>query len=341
VVKHDLGFSKSPKKGTMARTLAPFIFIAMTQFTATPPLLQENAQEKSAEANALQYRARFHCRNCGANAPHKFCPECGQETALHPPTAFEFVHEFIAHYIALEGTLWRTLGNLFFKPGKLTQEYLAGRKRRYVPPLRLYLTFSVIALFTISLLTELNMPSLDKFEKIFDEHGKSNITINIFGPMQAKWSDGRFTCENMPASVCERLRKRFDVDNKSLAREISQIGPRIMSHIGAAMFVLLPLFAFGLKLLYRNRAMRYGEHLVFTFHLHAFWFALLFLIVLLPNEINGYLMFAIPLYAVLAMRAVYGGRWWGLLLRAGALTALYIPGLVVAVLMLGLWAVLF
>jgi hypothetical protein len=86
------------------------------------------------------------CRNCGAMPPEDahFCPVCGQETAVHPPTFGEFVHEFIGHYVAFEGALWRTLGLLLFRPGRLTREYLEGRRRKYVFPLRLYLTISFI-----------------------------------------------------------------------------------------------------------------------------------------------------------------------------------------------------
>mgnify|MGYP003338492552 CR=1 FL=1 len=54
-----------------------------------------------------------HCPNCGfdlGSCPQaRFCPECGQETHLHPPTLWEFIHEFITHYVALEGVLWRSL----------------------------------------------------------------------------------------------------------------------------------------------------------------------------------------------------------------------------------------
>ena len=85
-------------------------------------------------------RTDLACRNCGTQAPLKFCPECGQETALHPPTLGEFLHEFVGHYVALEGALWRTLRLLLTRPGRLTREYLEGRRRRYVLPLRLYLT---------------------------------------------------------------------------------------------------------------------------------------------------------------------------------------------------------
>jgi hypothetical protein len=34
-------------------------------------------------------------------------------------------------YVALDGRLWRTLGALLFRPGFLTREYLAGRRRRF------------------------------------------------------------------------------------------------------------------------------------------------------------------------------------------------------------------
>ncbi|MEP7156465.1 MAG: DUF3667 domain-containing protein, partial [Betaproteobacteria bacterium] len=91
--------------------------------------------------------APLHCRNCqlplGTASAH-YCPNCGQETAPHPPSAGEFIHEFVGHYIALEGPLLRTLGLLFFRPGELTREYLQGRKRRYVLPLRLYLSISLV-----------------------------------------------------------------------------------------------------------------------------------------------------------------------------------------------------
>jgi predicted amidophosphoribosyltransferase len=71
------------------------------------------------------------CRNCDAPAPGNYCPACGQETSLHPPSVGEFIHEFIGHYVAIESTLVQTLWALVAKPGKLTVDYLAGRKRRF------------------------------------------------------------------------------------------------------------------------------------------------------------------------------------------------------------------
>ena len=85
------------------------------------------------------------CLNCNTVLVPgaRFCSQCGQDTANHPPSLFEFVHEFVSHYIAVEGTLWKSLWGLMARPGFLTQEYLAGRKQRYVLPLRLLLTLGL------------------------------------------------------------------------------------------------------------------------------------------------------------------------------------------------------
>lgn len=93
---------------------------------------------------AQDHHAATECPNCGAAVSGHFCHQCGQETVLHMPSTREFMHEFIGHYIALEGKLWKSLGLLLFRPGRLTLEYINGRRVRYIQPLRLYLTLSVI-----------------------------------------------------------------------------------------------------------------------------------------------------------------------------------------------------
>lgn len=94
------------------------------------------------------------CRNCDANLgelPANFCSACGQDTLNHPPAFWEFVHEFITHYVALEGKLWKTLWLLFLKPAELTREYRAGRKQRYISPLRLYITASFLFFLVVKI----------------------------------------------------------------------------------------------------------------------------------------------------------------------------------------------
>jgi len=85
-----------------------------------------------------------NCANCDTPLTGHFCSNCGQEAVLHHASTREFLHEFIGHYVALEGKLWGSLKRLMFQPGELTNEYIRGRRVRYVQPLRMYLTFSVL-----------------------------------------------------------------------------------------------------------------------------------------------------------------------------------------------------
>ncbi|MES2346670.1 MAG: DUF3667 domain-containing protein [Pseudomonadota bacterium] len=85
-----------------------------------------------------------NCPNCEAVVSGHFCSNCGQEAFLHHASTREFLHEFVGHYVALEGKLWGTVMRLLFRPGALTLEYIKGRRVRFVQPLRLYLTLSLI-----------------------------------------------------------------------------------------------------------------------------------------------------------------------------------------------------
>ena len=59
-----------------------------------------------------------------------------------------FLREAAGRYVALDGRLARTLFHLLFRPGFLTREYLAGRRKRYIRPARLFLVLA-LALFAV------------------------------------------------------------------------------------------------------------------------------------------------------------------------------------------------
>ena len=98
------------------------------------------------------HAAPANCPNCEAVLTGHFCSNCGQEAILHHASTREFLHEFVGHYVALEGRLWGTVMRLLFRPGALTLEYIRGRRVRFVQPLRLYLTLSLL-FFAIMKLT--------------------------------------------------------------------------------------------------------------------------------------------------------------------------------------------
>jgi hypothetical protein len=85
-----------------------------------------------------------HCRDCGAPISGNYCAACGQETRIETPTVRQFLHELVDQYVAVEGKLGRTLRVLLVQPGQLTLDYLEGRRQRYVRPLKLYLSVSVV-----------------------------------------------------------------------------------------------------------------------------------------------------------------------------------------------------
>ncbi len=90
------------------------------------------------------------CLNCGAVLPGEFCPDCGQRDQPLRQPAHQFISESVSEYFGLDGRLWRSLGLLLFRPGALTVAYLDGRRMRYLRPLRLYLTATVVFFFLLA-----------------------------------------------------------------------------------------------------------------------------------------------------------------------------------------------
>ncbi|MEI6640621.1 MAG: DUF3667 domain-containing protein [Novosphingobium sp.] len=85
------------------------------------------------------------CLNCGTPLVGSHCHSCGQAAHVHR-TLGAFFHDLLHGVFHFEGKVWRTLPMLAFRPGKLTREYIDGRRASYVSPLALFL-FSVFLLF--------------------------------------------------------------------------------------------------------------------------------------------------------------------------------------------------
>src|ERR1700733_2850514 len=83
------------------------------------------------------------CENCDALVTQKYCGVCGQRREPPVHSLWHFSQVATEDLTHADSRLWRTLGALLFKPGYLTQQFLAGRRARYLPPLRLYLVLSV------------------------------------------------------------------------------------------------------------------------------------------------------------------------------------------------------
>src|SRR5215510_14646236 len=84
------------------------------------------------------------CYNCGTRLVGAFCAHCGQKVAQLNPSLPEFIHDFVDELLHVDGRMVQSIRLLMTKPGLLTREYFAGRRARYVSPIRLYLLFSVL-----------------------------------------------------------------------------------------------------------------------------------------------------------------------------------------------------
>lgn len=251
----------------------------------------------------------------------------------------EFLQQFGGAYLSTEGALWRTLLLLLARPGELTRRYLAGQRKRFVLPLRLYLTISVIVLLAVRWVADSGPEGETpvKFDKP-PEHATLNIEL---GPARAGLKDGTFYCEKLPETMCHRLRKRMSLNPDDIRHEWSDMKQRLISAIGPAMFLVLPGFALWLKLAWLNRRLRYTEHLVFALHVHAFWFLVLGITMLPLGGVEGFAVWAVPVYTWLAIRRVYGGRFWPRALRTALVSTLYGVTLLFAMVGVAAWAFLF
>ncbi|ALT76277.1 DUF3667 domain-containing protein [Paucibacter sp. KCTC 42545] len=286
------------------------------------------------------------CPNCASPFPDpkpKYCGECGQETLLRAPKLGEFLQQFGGSYLAMEGALWRTLAKLML-PGQLTLEYFAGRRRRYVLPLRIYLTISLLALVLLRIVTANQMESDSGHLVTIDSADKRDFEIMSIGGFGAGVKDGVFFCNKLPASTCERLKRRFNFDPATMANELQEGQARFFSHLGTTMFLLLPSYALWLKLVYLDKRRRYTEHLIYALHLHAFWFAMIALV--MAGKLMGlsgapaWAGLASVLYPLVAMSRVYGSRWWSTGLRAFAVLLLYLITISMALAGLMVWTLL-
>ena len=310
----------------------------------------------------MQPAAAGVCRNCGAAASGTYCPNCGQETSLALPTVRAMLREAAGRYVAFDGRMWRTFFALLFRPGFLTREYFAGRRRRYIRPARLFLVLS-IGLFAL-LRFEGKVPNLIESDASTAKqdnatrqaegksgHSRTGFSVDPnFGVHLDSDPETEAALKEFGGSWLAPLRQRAEQFNKlSRQEKTEQLFAGVMRYGPYAMFVLLPLFALLMKIVYLGRGRRYparprryAAHLVFGAHSHAFVFLVVALLALLPSgPLSGLVMLWASRLSAAVEHAVYGGRWSGVLLRAAAvffpytiLFGLSVAGVVVAAILL-------
>ncbi len=123
------------------------------------------------------------CQNCHCliAEDENYCSICGQKKIERPLSVRELVHEFFHTVISSDSKLTRTIIPLFFSPGKLTIDYLEGRREKYFSPVKLFLFFLTLNLVTFAIwgMPDLKINGDDNPKEIFKKRIYRDSICNI------------------------------------------------------------------------------------------------------------------------------------------------------------------
>ena len=88
-----------------------------------------------------------HCENCGAQLEGHWCAKCGQPAIDYRRSFRHVIADLLNEFLNWDSKFFATIGLLLARPWKLTNDFLAGHRVRYVHPLRLYLLASILFFF--------------------------------------------------------------------------------------------------------------------------------------------------------------------------------------------------
>ncbi|MFL6589938.1 MAG: DUF3667 domain-containing protein [Chthoniobacterales bacterium] len=85
-----------------------------------------------------------HCENCGAPLSGEFCSQCGQHAIDYRRSILRVLWDAADSLLNWDTKFLHSLIQLLVWPWHLTNDFNAGRRARYVHPLRLYLIASIV-----------------------------------------------------------------------------------------------------------------------------------------------------------------------------------------------------
>lgn len=244
---------------------------------------------------------RSVCRNCGTPLVGPYCSACGQRALDLDRPLRDLLGEWASSVASFDTRLVRTLWPLVRRPGFLTAEFLAGRRVRYVHPLKLYLAISLVAFLVLAVsgrpIVVVGSPG---------EGVVAPVRVTVGDPSVSGGEQSEDADNDRPLFVRALLRvvALYESDPDAFNRAFT-------AHLARAVFVLVPVVALMLRLLYRRS--RYVHHLVAALHLQAFAFAAM-IVGLAADTIVGardgpggnLAVVAVTVWAFLALRRLHG-----------------------------------
>ena len=288
-------------------------------------------------------RRKFtQCPNCGYTFEevNNYCPNCGQENHdLNVPVK-HLLWEFLEGTLHYDTKFWITLKYLLLRPGLLTEKFNIGQRASYVPPFRLYVFVSLVFFFTLAVSTKSNIQV-----RTGDEGGATAQAALPTGVSIGTAIPDTLQAAILKDSVAARLAgdalrrdtavvvsenwQEFETKFKSFAQGGEQSKQRLLKNSSFMMFLLMPFFAYLLYLFYYRKRRNYVEHLMFSIHLHTFYFILIIVAILAgflfpALELEGIVLLIMLLYLYFALKQVYKTSYLGTLLKIIPISLTYL-----------------
>lgn len=150
-----------------------------------------------------------------------FCSNCGQVNDELPLSIKQFVSEFFSGFFSFDTRFFNTFVPLLFKPGKVSKDYVEGKRRRYVNPFQLYLHVTIVFFLLQGLFS-----ALDEY-KVSGSFSKNNNKIVTDSILKTTDSIISKTNKTLDQTKKELAEKGINVDlpnittNDSINEEIT------------------------------------------------------------------------------------------------------------------------
>ncbi|MGN7821233.1 DUF3667 domain-containing protein [Chitinophaga sp. 22536] len=270
-------------------------------------------------------RSEKNCLNCGTEVPLRFCTHCGQENTVQHESFGHLAGHVVADIVHYDSKFLTTLKYLVVRPGFLTKEYWAGRRKRYVNPIQLYIFISFVFFLFFAILTHSPEDHVNRKKtahKTAPAHPKDDEEVDLSAMDTHYSSEAEFDSLQAALPPDKRLTgveyrwQRRIAGLKEGGQTADQVIMEMFSHsLPKIMFLLMPLFALMVKWSHRKRKLVYTDHAIFTIHIHSFLFIILFVGLVVRYFVHDDMPLDLAywggfFYLVLALKNAYQQSFW-------------------------------
>jgi len=223
-----------------------------------------------------------------------FCANCGQHAIDYRRSFGRVLLDVLDSFLNWDSKFVASVGLLIVRPWRLTIDFLAGKRVRYVHPVRLYLLVSIVFFFGVhELARHANLHAGTKRDMTPEQRAKMEQKLARLPPeAQAEVRDAvenpahnnsffeiGTDAVNPKASPFEKwLNQRVKEKIGEHGVNLKVFFLTLVSNLPAMMLCCIPLFAFVLKILYLRRRSFYIDHFIYALHIHAFAYMAILLI---------------------------------------------------------------